>query len=60
MMQCQICGDTEGPFEIIDYNKRVVLSCEGCANAERKKNGTANIRNKRYGNRVSRSNDRSK
>lgn len=60
-MQCQICGDTQGPFEIIDYKKRCVLACEACAKEnqdiktimrisryERKrkrKNEAANIRN---------------
>lgn len=60
MMQCQLCGNTQGPFEIFDYKNRVILGCEDCANAEREKNGTTNIRNKRHGSRISRSNSRSK
>lgn len=59
-MQCQICGDTQGPFEIFEFKNRVILGCEDCAKAERKKNDTANIRNKRHVNRISRSNRRSK
>lgn len=31
MMQCQICGDTNGPFELFDFKNRVVLGCEHCA-----------------------------
>ena len=73
MMQCQICGDVNGPFEIIERKKEwtdiagvkmhvneVLLACEDCARAERIKNGTANLRDKRHVNRVSRSNRRSK
>lgn len=62
MMQCQICGDTQGPFEIIDYKKRVVLSCEDCAKAVEKerKHETANIRYKGYARRISRTHSRSK
>lgn len=68
MMQCQICGNTNGPFEIFDFKNRVVLGCEDCAKLskenkirkENKKNDTTNIRNKRHVNRISRSNGRSK
>lgn len=59
-MQCQICGDTQGPFIIFDYKNRVVLGCEDCEKAEREKNGTTNIRNKRHDSRISRTNSRSK
>lgn len=59
MMQCQLCRDTGGPFEIIEYKKRCILVCEDCANKE-KKNDTANIRNKRYVSRIPRTNSRNK
>lgn len=61
-MQCQICGDTGGPFEIIDYRKRVILACEICAEKNKKerkiKNETAHILRKRHAHRISRTNSR--
>lgn len=62
MMQCQICGDTQGPFEIEEHNNRCKLVCEDCGKEikkERKKNETANVRNKGYARRISRTNRRS-
>ena len=61
-MQCQICGDENGPFEFADYKKRVVLACEDCAKKIRKdrKNDATNLFNKRPTRGVSRSNSRSK
>ena len=60
-MQCQICGNTDGPFEVIEIHegyttfancparvKRVVLACEDCSKKERKKRDTANLRNPRH------------
>ena len=65
-MQCQYCGDTEGPFETFIGNEKKWLVCETCgtalnefkrlenmANRKDKKDETANICNKRYANRVS-------
>lgn len=62
MMQCQICGDTQGPFAIFEFKNRVILGCEDCENLtkEKKKYDTAHIRNKRHGSRISRTNNRSK
>lgn len=59
MMQCQICGNLDGPFEIAEIKNGVILVCEDCAKKEGRKNGTANIRHKRHDSRVSRTNDRS-
>lgn len=63
MMQCQVCGDTQGPFEIEDVKKRVLLVCESCAKKarkEQKKNETASLYNKRHDSRVSCSDRRRK
>lgn len=30
MMQCDICHDTGGPFEVTEYKDRLVLACEEC------------------------------
>lgn len=60
MMDCDICHDTEGPFEITEIYKRdgnkeftrCAMTCERCAKKirkENKKNVAAYIRNKRYG-----------
>lgn len=29
-MSCQICGDTQGPFGLIEHRKRVIFACENC------------------------------
>lgn len=62
MMQCEICRDTTGPFEIEEHKNRCKLVCEDCAKAIRKerKNDTTDIRNKGYARRVSRTYGRSK
>ena len=36
MMQCQVCGDTQGPFEIEDIKSRCMLVCETCGKQARK------------------------
>lgn len=36
-MTCQICGDTQGPFEFADVKDRVKLVCEDCAKKYGKK-----------------------
>lgn len=58
MMQCQYCGDTNGPWEYAEVlkNRRpyTMLVCEDCANYFRKlerklkKDETANLLHKRY------------
>lgn len=61
-MICQLCGDTQGPFEIKEVKNRCMLICEDCGEQirkERKKNVTANVRNKGYARRISRTNRRS-
>lgn len=63
MMQCYLCKDTEGAFEIEEYKKKCVLMCERCAKKvrkEREKNETTHIRNKRHVSRVPRTYSRSK
>lgn len=68
-MSCDLCHDTEGPFLVAEVrrnnetvNVALKLVCERCfKKIEReKKNGTTNIRNKRHGDRISRTNGRSK
>ena len=58
-MQCEICKDTNGPFEIIEYKNRCVLACEDCARKERK-NVATTLRRTGYARRISRTNRRSK
>lgn len=82
MMECQICGDTQGPWEYEEIRKGqkicklcgscdsgywkkdtcIMLVCEDCGNVIRKerKHDTTNIRNKRHGSGISRTNGRSK
>lgn len=36
-MQCQLCGDSQGPFEIIDHKNRCILVCEDCADKKLKR-----------------------
>lgn len=38
MMQCELCRDTNGPFEIADIGNRVRLVCEDCAKKNKAKN----------------------
>ena len=59
MMECQLCHDTNGPFEVIEHKNRCILACEDCARKERK-NDTAGIRNKGYARRISRTDGRRK
>lgn len=64
MMQCQICGDEQGPWEYEEYrsndkkpwlieNGQTVLVCETCAKILRKRMKKEKIEHEKYYNSYS-------
>lgn len=68
MMNCDLCHNTNGPFLVAEVKKTdtkkvaLKLVCEKCYKKieKEKKSDTTNIRNTRHGNRIPRTNGRSK